>query len=78
MASSQYRSDLIPTVVLCMLTYTRSSKSNIYQRVKRYFIFVYNIIKRYIDVLHFMGLCVSYKTFLVDIKENTKEVELKI
>ena len=61
-----------------MLSYARNQRSNVYQMVKGYFTFVYNVAKRCIDVLHFMGLCVSYKTIRVALKDNAKEVELKI
>ena len=46
--------------------------------VKSYFTFAYNIAKRYIDVLHSMGLCMSYETIQIALKENPKEVERKI
>lgn len=61
-----------------MLSYARSQKSNIYQIVKGHFTFIYKVAKRCIDVLHFTGLCVSYETICIALKENTKEVELKI
>lgn len=77
-ANSQHRRDLVPMVALYMLSYTRSQRSNIYQMIKGYFIFVYNVAKRYIDVLYSMGLCVLYKTIQVALKENIKEVEWKI
>ena len=77
-ASSQCRRDLISMVALCILSYTKSQSSNVYQILKGHFTFAYNVAKRCIDVLHFMGLCVSYKTVWVALNENVKEVELKI
>lgn len=61
-----------------MLSYARSQKSNIYQMLKGYFTFAYNVAKRCVDVLHSMGLCVSYETICIALKENAEEVELKI
>lgn len=37
--------------------------------LKGYFIFAYNVIKRYIDVLYSISLCVSYKTIQVALKK---------
>ena len=77
-ASSQCQQDLVPMVTLCMLSYTRSQKFNIYQMVKNYFTFIYNVAKKYVDVLYSMGLCVSYEIIRIILKENAKEVEWKI
>ena len=46
--------------------------------VKSYFTFVYNIAKKCIDVLYSMGFYMSYKIIRIVLKENAKEVELKI
>lgn len=46
--------------------------------VKGYFTFAYNVAKECIDILHSMGLCVLYKIICITLKENAKEVELKI
>lgn len=46
--------------------------------VKGYFTFTYNIAKRCVDILQSMGLCISYKTICVALKEYAKEGELKI
>lgn len=46
--------------------------------VKSYFIFVYNVTKRYVDNLHFMDLYILYMTICVALKENSNEVKLKI
>ena len=42
------------------------------------FSFIYNVAKRCVDVLYSMSLCVLYKTFQVTLKENAKEIKLKI
>lgn len=46
--------------------------------VKGYFTFIYNVAKKCVDILHFMGLCVLYKIICIALKKNAKEVELKI
>lgn len=46
--------------------------------VKGHFTFAYNVAKSCVDVLYSMGLCVLYETIRVALKENAKEVELKI
>ena len=46
--------------------------------VKGHFIFLYNVAKKCVDVLHSMGFCVLYKIIWVALKENAKEVKLKI
>ena len=46
--------------------------------VKGHFTFIYNVAKRCIDVFYFMGFCISYEIIWLTLKENTKEVEVKI
>lgn len=61
-----------------MLSYVQTQKSKIYQIVKANFTFAYNVAKKCQDILHSIGLCILYMTICVALKENAKEVELKI
>ena len=77
-ASSQRQRDFISMIALCMLSYVKNQRSNVYQIVKSYFTFTYNVAKRCVDVLNSIGLCMSYETIRVALKKNVKEIELKI
>lgn len=60
-----------------MFSYTQSQKCNIYQIVKDHFTFIYNITKKYINILHFIDFYILYKMICIPLK-NAKEVKLKI
>ena len=46
--------------------------------LKSHFTFVYNVAKRYIDILYPIGFYLLYQIICVTLKENSKEVELQI
>ncbi len=71
--SSQRQQDLVPMVALYILSYAKSQRSNVYQMVKGHFIFVYNVAKRGVDVLHSMGLYMSYEIIRVALKKMSKK-----
>lgn len=77
-ANSQHQRDYVSIVVLFMLSYAKSQKSNVYQMIKSHFTFAYNVVKRCVNILHFISLCVLYKIIYTVLKENAKEVKLKI
>lgn len=77
-ANSQCQQGLVPIIALCMFSYGQSQRFNIHQMIKSHFTFAYNVAKRYVDILHSMGLCISYETICIALKNNTKEIELKI
>lgn len=68
-ANSQRQQNLVPMVTLCMLSYAKSQRSNVYQMVKGHFTFAYNVAKRCVDVLHSMDLCMPYETIRVTLKK---------
>lgn len=44
--------------------------SNIYQMIKSHFTFIYNIVKRYINILYFIIFYILYKIICIVLKKK--------
>ena len=78
--SSRKRSQgLVATVSLCMLCYARNQQSNLLQVVLGYLAYADNVTKRMVEILHRIGLTVTYETVRRALHVNAKAVlaELK-
>lgn len=53
---------LTATIFFCMVSYARNTYSNILQIAIRYFAFANNSTKQIMEILHYLGLQVTYKT----------------
>ena len=61
---------LIATISLCMLSYARNMRSNILQIAMGYFAFANNSTKQMIEILHCLGMQVTYETIWQILQEN--------
>lgn len=68
----------IGVVSLCMLSYAHSARSNVLQMVLGYYSFAQNTKKRCVEVLHRLGILVSYETIRVILKVNALAVKTRL
>ena len=61
---------LIATISLCMLSYARNTRSNILQVAMGYFAFADNSTKQIMEILHCLGVQVTYKIIRQILQEN--------
>lgn len=72
------RAQTIRVVSLCMLSYANSERSNVLQMVLGYYSFAQNVKKRCVEVLHRLGVLVSYETIRVILKFNASAVKTRL
>ncbi len=65
---------LIAVIALAMLSYARSKRSNLVQRVNTQFTFANNVLKQFVELFHQLGLMILYESFRHDLQSNTKAV----
>lgn len=74
--TSTHRNKLmIVVVVLCMLCYAHSERSNLLQTVNSQLLFAHNMPKQYIEIFHQMDLIVSYESFQHSLSTNAISVK---
>lgn len=68
----------IATISLCMLSYAQNHQSNVLQMATGYFAYADNTSKRMVEILHRMGLLVTYETIRRALKENAKAISKQL
>ena len=62
------------TIALCILSYARKQQSNILQITTGYYAYADKTTKRMVEVLHWMGLVLTYKTIQQALQKNADAV----
>lgn len=65
---------LVSIISLCLLNYSRSQQTNLFQILNRHFLFANYVPKRTIETLHQMGFVVSNKTICQAFQVNTQVI----
>ena len=65
---------LVSIISLCLLSYSRSEQTNLFQMLNGYFLFANHVPKRAVETLHQMGFVVSSNTICQTLQVNAQAI----
>lgn len=77
-SSRTSRADLISTTAICLAAYGRSQRANALQGMMGYFLSASDAGKRVIEVLHCLGICITYESVNRALQANAKAVQVMV